>query len=85
MMLTRWIPLKSTIAIPRKNKDTSGPKDTIIRHKQERMKVLKAKVEGRVISTAREINMAAHINPLVCELASKRKSLGSTDYKNSIK
>ena len=62
--------MKSTIAIPRKNKDTSGPKDTIIRHRQERIKVLKAKVEGSVINTARDINMAAHINPLECELVS---------------
>ena len=79
MMLTRWIPLKRTIAIPRKNKETSGPKDTIIRQRHERMKVLKAMVEGRVTSTASDINIAAHIKPLEWELVS-----GENYYKLNI-
>ena len=73
IMLTRWIPLKRTIAIPRKKSDTSGPKDTIIRHKQERIKLLKARVDGMVINTANEISIAAHIKPLECELVSTSK------------
>lgn len=71
MMLTRWMPLNRTMAMPRKKRDTSGPKDTIILPKQDRMNVLKAKVEGTVINTAREISMTAHIKPLEWELVSE--------------
>ena len=71
IILTRWMPLNRTMAMPRKNKDTSGPKDTIILPRQDRMNVLKAKVEGTVINTAREISMRAHIKPLEWELVSR--------------
>ena len=63
--------------MPRKKRDTSGPKDTIILPKQDRMNVLKAKVEGTVINTAREISMTAHIKPLEWELVSEVNYISS--------
>ena len=61
MMDTRWMPLKMTIATPRKDRETSGPRETIILARAAMMANLKAVVEGQAVRTARLVSSIAQI------------------------
>ena len=64
MMLTRWTPLKRTMATPRTCREMAGPQDMSMRSTQLTISALMADWCGTVTSTASELSIIAHTNPL---------------------
>lgn len=82
MMLTKWIPFKTTVSVPKSERVGSGPIEKINLSMVDATKVLIPVSLGKVNTSVAEESMATHIRRDIVELNSKKKNNAMSAYES---